>query len=110
MTPRYHIEWAPVAIQDFDQILAYVSLHDSPQTAVQIYTKISSRIKTLCNYPRRCRIVPELKGQGIPEYRELIIAPYRVFFRLTERTVGIVGVLDGRRDLEELIIQRALDR
>jgi hypothetical protein len=45
---------------------------------------------------------------GVREYRELILAPYRVFFRLTRRSVDIVGMLDGRRDLEEILLRRYL--
>jgi hypothetical protein len=42
------------------------------------------------------------------EYRELIVSPYRVFFRIDEKDVGIIGILDGRRDLEETLIRRAM--
>jgi plasmid stabilization system protein ParE len=52
--------------------------------------------------------VPELKSVGVTEYRELIVSPYRVFFRIYENEVGVVGVLDGRRDLEETLIRRAM--
>jgi len=52
--------------------------------------------------------VPELKDVGITDYRELISAPYRIFYRITGRVVSILGVLDGRRDLEEILIHRAI--
>ncbi len=110
MTPRYSIDWSPVALRDVGEILGYVGLHESLEAAARLFAKISSRIKTLERFPRRCRVVPELKEQGILEYRELILEPYRIFFRLTQKKIGIVGVLDGRRDLEELILQRALDQ
>ena len=110
MTARYSIEWSPVSLRDLDEILEYVGLHDSPEAASRLFSKVSSCIVTLNRFPRRCRVVPELKEQLIQEYRELILGPYRIFFRLTEKKIGIVGVLDGRRDLEELILQRALDQ
>lgn len=42
------------------------------------------------------------------EYRELIVAPYRILFQIVGQMVAILGVLDGRRDLSELLLTRAL--
>ena len=49
-----------------------------------------------------------MRSVGVVEYRELIVAPYRVFFWINAKDVGIIGVLDGRRDLEETLIRRAM--
>jgi len=108
VTRRYRIEWAPVAVQDLEDIVDYVAAREAPSAAASIFDKIKSRTLTLTRHPTRCRIVPELKDFGITEYRELIVPPYRVFFRVTADVVGIVGVLDGRRDLEETLLQTAL--
>ncbi len=43
------------------------------------------------------------------EYRELIAAPYRIFYRITGKVVSLLGVLDGRRELEEMLVNRALE-
>lgn len=104
----YRIRWAPVAFQDLDEITDHVAAQDGPRAAAEICSKIRKRCGALASYPARCRIVPELKSVGVTEYRELIISPYRVFFRIYESEVGIVGVLDGRRDLEETLIRRAM--
>ena len=71
-----------------------------------IYSKISGRIESLARHPHRCRIAPELREIGVSEYREILVYPYRTFFRVSGDGVGVVGVLDGRRDLEELLITR----
>ena len=72
------------------------------------YRKIKTRTHTLSSHPDRCRVVPELESVGVTECRELIVSPYRVFFRIDGRDVGIIGVLDGRRDLEETLVRRAM--
>jgi plasmid stabilization system protein ParE len=104
----YRIRWAPVAFQDLDEIIDYVSAQDGPGSAAILFETIMKRCGTLSRHPARCRIVPELKSVGVTEYRELIVSPYRVFFRIYENEVGVVGVLDGRRDLEETLIRRAM--
>jgi plasmid stabilization system protein ParE len=104
----YRILWAPVAAQDLDDIIDYIAAQDGPDAAVRVYDKLKKGTQTLSTHPRRCRIVPELRLVGVMEYRELIVSPYRVFFRIDEQDVGIIGVLDGRRDLEETLIRRAM--
>ncbi|MGH9340541.1 MAG: type II toxin-antitoxin system RelE/ParE family toxin [Acidobacteriota bacterium] len=109
MTDAYRIEWSPSAVEDLIQIFEYIASNDHPSSAECFCSNILGRTHTLANYPRRCRIVPELKAVGVRQYRELIVPPYRILFRIDKDVVGIVGVLDGRRDLEELLIKRALE-
>lgn len=109
MPKTYRVEWAPAAIDDLDEILEFIAAREGANTARRVYAKITTRIETLTIHPKRGRIVPELKQFGIKDYRELIVRPYRVFFRITKQGVGVVGVLDGRRDLEELLVNRALE-
>jgi len=104
----YRILWAPIAAQDLDDIIDYIAAVDGPESAVRVYNKVKKRTQTLSTSPKRCRIVPELRSVGVAEYRELIVSPYRVFFRIDEKNVGILGILDGRRDLEETLIRRAM--
>jgi plasmid stabilization system protein ParE len=104
----YRIEWAPTALLDLEEILDYVTIHNSSESAARVGTKILARVASLSEHPQRRRVVPELQEFGVRDYREAIVPPYRVCFRLTRRTVGIVGVLDGRRDLAEILIQRYL--
>ena len=109
MTKPYRIEWAPLAIQDVDEILAFITAREDLHTATRVCDRILARVTSLSVHPNRCRIVPELKDVGLREYREAIARPYRIIFRIVGSRVGIVGVLDSRRDLEELLLNRALD-
>jgi plasmid stabilization system protein ParE len=108
MPDRYAIEWTAVAEADVDEILEYITSRDCVEAALAVYEKLMNRIETLASRPTRCRLPPELRKLGVSEYRELIISPYGVFFRVRGKRVGIVAVLDRRRDLEELLVQRAL--
>jgi len=76
---------------------------------MSIYERIMTRVVTLVAHPRRGRIVPELKDFGVMEYRELIASPYRIFYRIAGQVVSLLGVLDGRRELEEMLVNRALE-
>lgn len=108
MAKSYRIEWAPIASQDLDETLEYISVQSGVDRAIALYSTIQAKVNRLSAFPTRCRVVPELRAIGVMEYRELIVPPYRVFFRISGAVVGTVGVLDGRRDLGEILIRRAL--
>lgn len=108
MASRYRVRWAPAAVRDLDEIIDYVAARRSVDAAVKLYLQLKSRVATLATQPARGRIVPELRDVGVSEYRELIVMRYRVFFRISGREVGVVAVLDGRRDVEEALFRRAL--
>ena len=108
MARRFRVEWSPVAIADLDDILEFIAHRETPERAGQVYLAISKRVETLVAYPMRGRIVPELRRIGVTTYREVIVGPYRVFSRIDGELVGIVGVLDGRRDIEEVLTLRGL--
>lgn len=108
MDKNYKIEWAPVAIKDFDEIIEYIIENDSISAGIKIQQKLLKKIDTLTFLPLKHRIPPELKARGLVSIRELIATPYSIFFRVDRTVVGILGVLDRRRDLEEILFKRVL--
>ncbi len=106
MSKKYKIEWAPIAISDFDVILDYIIENDSFNAALHVQKKLIKKIETLTLLPEKHRIPHELINRGIFSIRELVAAPYSIFFRIERDFVRILGVLDRRRDLEELLFQR----
>ena len=62
----------------------------------------------LKNYPEQGRIVPELADQNIMKYRELIISPRRLMYKVEEDLIYIMAVIDGRRNIEDILLKRQL--
>ena len=108
MNQIYEIVWARVAENDLKEIIDYIAM-DSPTTALNILKKIRNEASNLYTMPERCRIVPELKDQGIMQYRELIVSPWRIIFRIAEMKVYILSVLDARRNIEDILLKRLVD-
>jgi toxin ParE1/3/4 len=107
VTRKFEIQWTASAQADLDEILEYVASRDSYVAANGLHDKLIRRIETLGAHPLRCRIIPELRAVGVLDFRELILPPYRVCFRIHGKEVVLLGVLDGRRDLGELLLRRA---
>ena len=108
MSEPFAVVWSGAAVRDLDRILECLADSASIDRALKLYERIRRRVSSPSRYPRRCRNVAEVKELGFGEFRELLVAPYRVFHRLDGSKVVLLGILDGRRDLEELLIQRAL--
>ncbi|MFZ1983745.1 MAG: type II toxin-antitoxin system RelE/ParE family toxin [Desulfatitalea sp.] len=105
MSKTYHVVWAAVAQSDLKQIIDYIAI-DSPGNALQILRKIKQKASNLSTLPDRGRLVPELKDQGIHTYRELIIAPWRIIYRISDTTVFVLTVIDSRRNVEDILLNR----
>ncbi|MCC6846942.1 MAG: type II toxin-antitoxin system RelE/ParE family toxin [Deltaproteobacteria bacterium] len=106
MSELRRVEWSPVAVTDLEDILDFIARRESPERARLVHAGVARRIASLTKHPLRGRIVPELKRIGVTAFRELVVAPYRIFFRIDGPLVGIVGILDGRRDIADLLAMR----
>ena len=85
MTSRYEVIWGSSAENDLKSIIEYVAT-DSPSDALKIFKNIKQKASSLFTFPERDRIVPELRDHGILQYRELIIPPWRILYRISEKT------------------------
>ncbi len=93
---------------DMEEICDYVETADSPEAAERIFSGLKAAILSLGRNPRRGRIVPELRRINVHEYREILYKPYRIMYLPRGRRVYVMAVLDGRRDLQELLQHRLL--
>ena len=107
MNKKFKIEWASVAEADLKQIIDYIAT-DSPGDALKILKKIRQKASSLYALPERGRIVPELQSQGIHIYRELIVAPWQIVYRISDTTVFVLSVIDSRQNVEDILLHRLL--
>lgn len=108
MNDHFDVGWTQTAVDDLLSIIDYVAEQDGAGTAERLYGQISTTVAGLETMPFRCRVVPELEAEGIDGYRELLVGPYRLMFAVRGSEVVLLTVLDGRRDLGDLLIARAL--
>ena len=104
---RFRVEWSQPASKDLLNIIECIS-QDNIDAAIRIFESIKSKCKTLDQSPERGRVVPELKAYGIFSYRELIITPWRIIYRISDQKVFVLAVIDSRRNIEDILIERFL--
>ena len=105
MNKKYDIVWSDVAENDLRNIVEYIA-DDSPHNALKLFKRIKQKASSLYTFPERERIVPELRDQGILQYRELVISPWRILYRISEKSVLVLSVLDARRNIEDILLIR----
>jgi len=104
-TAEYKVHWSAVAEDDLKNIILYIA-GNSPVNAKTIFEKIKEKASSLILYPERGRTVPELQDQGIVFYRELIVAPWRIIYRISSKKVYVLSVLDSRQNVEDILLKR----
>ena len=105
---RYNIYLISDAEDDLLELFEYVEKHDSPEKAVQLLDKIESTCRSLSELAHRGHTPPELERIGVFEFQEIHFKPYRIIYQIIDKAVYIHCILDGRRDLQELLQQRLL--
>lgn len=85
------VRFTPSARDQFLSALAYIR-KDKPSAAVNFRNKAEKTLRRLERLPESGRIIPEFPGCP---YREVIIAPYRFFYKTKGNVVWIVAVWHG---------------
>lgn len=102
---KYGVHWTKSAEIDLNNIISYIS-DENPEAVLKTLKKVKSACRTLESFPKRCRIIPELKQFGITVYRETIVSHFRVQFRIGDDRVWILAILDSRRNLGDILLDR----
>ena len=94
------IVWAEPALTDLNSIAEYIAL-DKVDAAKKLVKHVFQAVDRLADFPESGRRPPELKRS---QYREVIVGPCRIFYRVQETTVLILYVMRGERELRNYIL------
>jgi len=109
MPEKNDVQWSQSAEKDLEEIVTYIAT-DNIDVALEIFYKIKVASDALYNNPKQGRIVPELLSQNIYTYREIILSPWRIIYKTEGKTVHVFAVMDGRRNLEDILLHKLLYR
>ncbi len=99
-------DWAE---DDLVAIYNYLVHEASIETADDILDALELACMNLKQFPDRGHVPPELEQIGIFDFREIHCKKYfRIVYEVTGNRVFVHGVLDGRRDLQEILQHRLL--
>jgi toxin ParE1/3/4 len=107
MKKIYEVRWSETSEKDLISIIEYIA-QDSPSIAYEKFKEIKEKASCLYSFPDRGRIVPELHEQGIIQYRELIVSPWKIIYRTSKKSVYVLSVLDSRQNIEDILLRRLI--
>ncbi len=97
------IIWTASATNDMDEIAGYIALSNI-NAAKKLIKNIKTKVERLELFPESGRVPEDSVKQS---YREVVINPCRVFYRIEDDKVFIIRVLRQERDLRNYIIQES---
>ncbi len=104
----YRVEFSTGAKQDLFKIYRYIKDAGSLQTAKNFSAQIKKACLSLSENPDRGRIPEELKGLSVMLCRQIVVKNYRIIYQVMGRAVVISGIIDGHRQIREVMRQRML--
>ena len=100
------IKWTEPALDDLNKIAEYIAL-DNPSAAKQLVKHVFKSVKRLKDFPKSGKIPAELTSSY---YREIVVGPCRIFYRIENNLVFIVYVMRGERVLRNFILKGRKNR
>lgn len=103
------IVWSQDASDDLIDIVTYIKEKSGKNIANEIYQRIINHVEKIDIFPEGGRVIPELISIGVIDIREIIENPWRIFYRITSKEIQIISVIDGRRNVEEILFRKVID-
>jgi addiction module RelE/StbE family toxin len=104
----YSVEFSTGAKQDLFKIYRYIKNDGKPQTTKKFSGQIKKACFSLSENPERGYIPAELKGLGVMWCRQIVFKNYRIIYQVIGKVVVISGIIDGHRQIREVMRQRML--
>jgi toxin ParE1/3/4 len=95
------ITWTAPALSDLNEIAEYIALSNLT-AAKKLTQKVFDKITRLESYPESGKSPLELKNLN---YREVIVNPCRIFYKIDNDQVYILHVMRQERDLINFILR-----
>jgi len=104
---RFIVNINKTAKNDLIEIIKYISINN-PMNALNVLKKIEDRINTLNHFPERGGYVPELYKNKIKDYRQLIVSPWRIIYKIDKNIVNVLIIFDSRRNTQDILFERLI--
>ncbi|MBB1309732.1 type II toxin-antitoxin system RelE/ParE family toxin [Pseudoalteromonas sp. SG43-7] len=95
------IIWTNPALEDLNDIAEYIALSNL-LSAKKLVAKIFAKVERLEEFPESGKTPIELSNLN---YREVIVNPCRIFYKIDNDKVFILHIMRQERDLRKFLLQ-----
>jgi toxin ParE1/3/4 len=96
------------AERDLEEIYQYITEHESAKRADDLLDRFLEALSELSTFPGRGSVPKELRSVGVQDYRQTVLKPDRIIYRILGTSVVVYVIADGRRDMQTLLLRRLL--
>ncbi len=104
----FKVIWSEDASLDLVDIVSHIKIHSGKGIAKEIYTRIKSKVDNIVDFPKAGMVVPELVNIGVTDIYQIIVSPWKVYYKVIEDKILVLSVIDGRRNLEEILYKKII--
>ena len=105
---NYKVQLVEEAEKDLLDIYNFVSKAESSSFALSLIDRLEETCTSLSKFPDRGQIPKEFEIVGVHQYRQVHYKCYRIIYETIAAEVYILCILDGRRNLPEILERRLL--
>ena len=96
------------AEQDLKDLRRYILKEFSRDAWLKTFDKIKTSIRNLAKFPLLGAIPPELEALHLTQYRQIASGKNRIIYEPRPDAVYVHMVVDARRDMTSLLLQRLM--
>jgi toxin ParE1/3/4 len=105
---KYNVHIISDVEKDLFEIYDYIKKAGYPQNAETIFSEIETACCDLSFNPEKGHYPAELQRIDVYEYREIHVKIYRIIYQIIKSDVFIHCILDGRRNIPDILQRRNL--
>jgi toxin ParE1/3/4 len=98
MARLHTVSFAESAVRDLEEVQAWYADQGVPDVGERLVEEVLARVEQLAHFPESGRVVPEFEATWL---RELIMAPFRIVYRVDDERVRVVRVWRSERLMRE---------
>lgn len=95
------ITWTNPALSDLNEIAEYIAVSNLSAAEKWVET-VFDKTARLEIFPESGRVIPELEHL---DFREIIVNPCRIFYKIENEVVFILHVMRQERDLRRFLLE-----
>ena len=104
----YTVVFTPSAELDLLDIFQFFESEELSDVGASLLCRLESVCEELKTFPERGQYLKELERIGVFQYRQVHCDVYRIIYEFAADEVIIHCVLDGRREMTDLLERRVL--
>jgi len=93
--------WTGAALDGLDEIAEYIAV-SNPGAAKKLVQTVFEKVSRLEMFPKSGAVPRELQAT---DYREVIVSPCRIFYKIDGSQVYVLNVLREERDLKKYLLK-----